>query len=70
MVTKIKVYSSYIDVPDKMGYKADKFIGKWKKAQQKALERVIRLTNNSIKDYNFDQLIDMYTVHYYVKDNK
>ena len=59
MVTKIKVYSSLIDVPDEMGYRADQFIGKWKKAQQKALERVIGLTNNSIKDYNFDELVDM-----------
>ena len=70
MVTKIKVYSSFIDVPDEMGYKADKFIGKWTKARKKALERVIGLTNNSVKDYNFDQLVDMYTAHYYVKNNK
>jgi len=53
-----------------MGYKADKFIGKWTKARKKALERVIGLTNNSVKDYNFDQLVDMYTAHYYVKNNK
>jgi hypothetical protein len=69
MVTKIKVYSSFIDVPDNMNYKADKFIGKWTKARKKALERVIGLTNNTVKEYNFDELVDMYTVHYYVKDD-
>ena len=70
MVTKIKVYSSFIEVQDNMNYKADKFIGKWRRAQKKALERAIGLTNNTTKDYNFDEIVDMYTVHYYVKDNK
>ena len=69
MVTEIKVYSSLISVPDN-DYRADRFIGKWKRAQKKALERAIGLTNNTIKDYNFDEIVDMYTVHYYVKDNK
>ena len=48
---------------------AEIFIGKWKKAQNKAIEETIKLTNNSIEEYNFDKLVDEKTVKYYVEDN-
>jgi len=49
---------------------ADIFIGKWKKAQARALEEAIGLTNNDIKGYIFDNIVDQLTVKYYVEDNQ
>ena len=49
---------------------ADIFIGKWVKAQDKALEEAIGLTNDDIKGYIFDRIVDELTVKYYVEDNQ
>ena len=65
----IKVHNRQIIVPDSLD-DAEIFIGKWKKAQNKAIEETIKLTNNSVEEYNFDKLIDKKTVEYYVKDNQ
>ena len=63
----IKVHNRQIIVPDSLD--AEIFIGKWKKAQDKAIEETIKLTNYSIEEYNFDKLVDEKTVKYYVEDN-
>ena len=65
----IKVHNRQIVVPNSLD-DAEIFIGKWKKAQDKAIEETIKLTNNSVEEYNFDKLIDEKTVEYYVKDNQ
>ena len=64
----IKVHNRQIIVPDLDD--AEIFIGKWKKAQDKAVEETIKLTNYSIEEYNFDKLVDEKTVKYYVEDNQ
>ena len=69
MGTMIKVYTRQIIVPSNPK-DADIFIGKWAKAQDKALEEVIGLTNNDIKGYIFDNIVDQLTVKYYVEDNQ
>tara|TARA_R100000544_G_C2197139_1_gene44785 strand:+ start:239 stop:448 length:210 start_codon:yes stop_codon:yes gene_type:complete len=69
MTGKIKVHNRQIVVPNSLD-EAEIFIGKWKKAQNKAIEETIKLTNNSVEEYNFDKLIDEKTVEYYVKDNQ
>jgi len=69
MGTMIKVHSRQILVPSNPK-DADIFIGKWAKAQDKALEDVIGLTNNDIKGYIFDNIVDQVTVKYYVEDNQ
>ena len=69
MTSSIKVHNRQIVVPNSLN-NAEIFIGKWKKAQNKAIEETIKLTNNSVEEYNFDKLIDEKTVEYYVKDNQ
>jgi|TARA_R110000803_G_scaffold73888_1_gene137848 hypothetical protein len=69
MTSIIKVHNRQIVVPNSLN-NAEIFIGKWKKAQNKAIEETIKLTNNSVEEYNFDKLIDEKTVEYYVKDNQ
>ena len=69
MGTKIKVHSRHILVPSNPK-DADIFIGKWEKAQRRALEEAIGLTNNDIKGYIFDNIVDQLTVKYYVEDNQ
>tara|TARA_R100000742_G_C4221616_1_gene45256 strand:+ start:43 stop:252 length:210 start_codon:yes stop_codon:yes gene_type:complete len=64
----IRVRNRQIIVPDNLD-DAEIFIGKWKKAQNKAIEETIKLTNYSIEEYNFDKLVDEKTVKYYVEDN-
>ena len=64
----IRVRNRQIIVPDNLD-DAEIFIGKWKKAQNKAIEETIKLTNYSIEEYNFDKLVDEKTIEYYVKDN-
>ena len=68
MTGKIKVHNRQIVVPNSLD-EAEIFIGKWKKAQNKAIEETIKLTNNTIEEYNFDKLVDEKTVKYYVEDN-
>ena len=65
----IKVHSRQILVPSNPK-DADIFIEKCKKAQTSALEEAIGLTNNDIKGYIFDKVVDKLTVEYYVEDNK
>jgi len=65
----IRVRNRQIIVPDNLD-DAEIFIGKWKKAQNKAIEETIKLTNYSIEEYNFDKLVDEKTVKYYVEDNR
>ena len=65
----IKVYTRQIIVPSNPK-DADIFIGKWEKAQDKAVEEAIGLTNNDIKGYIFDNIVDQLTVKYYVEDNQ
>ena len=65
----IKVHNRQIIVPDSLD-DAEIFIGKWQKAQNKAIEETIKLTNNSVEEYNFNKLVDEKTVEYYVKDNQ
>ena len=69
MGTMIKVYTRQILVPTNPK-DADIFIGKWAKAQDKALEEAIGLTNHDIKGYIFDKVVDQLTVKYYVEDNQ
>tara|TARA_R100001224_G_C4002971_1_gene143383 strand:+ start:247 stop:456 length:210 start_codon:yes stop_codon:yes gene_type:complete len=64
----IKVHNRQIIIPDSPK-DAEIFIGKWKKAQNKAIEETIKLTNYSVEEYNFDKLVDEKTVKYYVEDN-
>ena len=64
----IKVHNRQITIPDNLN-DAEIFIGKWKKAQNKAIGETIKLTNYSIEEYNFDKLVDEKTIEYYVKDN-
>jgi len=64
----IRVRNRQIIVPDNLD-DAEIFIGKWKKAQNKAIEETIKLTNYSIEEYNFDKLVDEKTIKYYVEDN-
>tara|TARA_R100001244_G_scaffold112087_1_gene82925 strand:- start:474 stop:680 length:207 start_codon:yes stop_codon:yes gene_type:complete len=68
MTSIIKVHNRQIVVPNSLN-NAEIFIGKWKKAQNKAVEETIKLTNYSIEEYNFDKLVDEKTVEYYVQDN-
>ena len=65
----IKVHNRRILIPDSLD-DVEIFIGKWKKAQDKAIEETIKLTNYSIEEYNFDKLVDEKTIEYYVKDNQ
>ena len=65
----IRVHTRQILVPSNPE-DVDIFIGKWVKAQTKALEEVIGLTNDEIKGYIFDKVVDKLTVEYYVEDNK
>ena len=69
MGTIIKVHLRQILVPSNPK-DADIFIGKWEKAQTRALEEAIGLTNHDIKGYIFDNIVDQLTVEYYVEDNK
>jgi hypothetical protein len=52
----------------------DIFIGKWRKSQEKALlkamDETIKLTKQGIVNYNFDDIVDKYTLYYYDKENK
>jgi len=64
----IRVRNRQIIVPDNLD-DAEIFIGKWKKAQNKAIEETIKLTNNDIKEYNFDKLVDELTIKNYVKSD-
>jgi hypothetical protein len=64
----IKVHNRQIIIPDSPK-DAEIFIGKWKKAQNKAIEETIKLTNYSVEEYNFDKLVDEKTIKYYVEDN-
>jgi len=66
MESIIKVHNRRIVVPSDLE-NAEIFIGKWKKAQNKAIEEAIKLTNNDIKEYNFDKLVDELTIKNYVK---
>ena len=69
METIIRVHTRQILVSSNPK-NADIFIGKWVKAQTKALEEVIGLTNDDIKGYIFDNIVDELTVKYYVEDNQ
>ena len=69
MGTMIKVHSRQILVPSNPK-DADIFIEKWKKAQDKAVEKAIELTNDDIKGYIFDNIVDQLAVKYYVEDNQ
>ena len=51
MTGTIRVHNRQIIVPDNLD-DAEIFIGKWKKAQNKAIEETIKLTNYSINKYN------------------
>jgi len=68
MESIIKVHNRRIVVPSDLE-NAEIFIGKWKKAQNKAIEEAIKLTNNDIKEYNFDKLVDELTIKNYVKSD-
>ena len=52
---------------------AEIFIGKWRKAQEKALlkamDETIKLTKHGIINYNFDDIVDKFTLYYYYKEN-
>ena len=65
----IRVHTRQILVPSNPE-DVDIFIGKWVKAQDKAVEKAIGLTNNDIKGYIFDNIVDKLTIEYYVEDNK
>jgi hypothetical protein len=69
MGTMIRVHTRQILVPSNPE-DVDIFIGKWVKAQDKAVEKAIGLTNNDIKGYIFDRIVDELTVKYYVEDNQ
>ena len=51
----------------------DIFIGKWRKSQEKALlkaiDETIKLTKQGIINYNFDDIVDKFTLYYYDKEN-
>jgi len=68
MESIIKVHNRRIVVPSDLE-NAEIFIGKWKKAQNKAIEETIKLTNYSIEEYNFDKLVDELTIKNYVKSD-
>ena len=69
MGTMIRVHTRQILVPSNPE-DVDIFIGKWVKAQDKAVEKAIGLTNDDIKGYIFDNIVDQLTVKYYVEDNQ
>ncbi len=69
MGTMIRVHTRQILVPSNPE-DVDIFVGKWVKAQDKAVEKAIWLTNNDIKGYIFDRIVDELTVKYYVEDNQ
>jgi len=69
MGTMIRVHTRQILVPSNPE-DVDIFIGKWVKAQDKAVEKAIGLTNDDIKGYIFDNIVDQLTVRYYVEDNQ
>ena len=69
MGTMIRVHTRQIIVPSNPK-DADIFIERWKKAQNKAVEKAIGLTNDDIKGYIFDNVVDELTVKYYVEDNQ
>jgi hypothetical protein len=69
MGTMIRVHTRQILVPSNPE-DVDIFVGKWVKAQDKAVEKAIWLTNNDIKGYIFDNIVDQLTVKYYVEDNQ
>ena len=69
MGTMIRVHTRQILVPSNPE-DVDIFVGKWVKAQDKAVEKAIGLTNNDIKGYIFDNIVDQLTVKYYVEDNQ
>jgi hypothetical protein len=69
MGTMIRVHTRQILVPSNPE-DVDIFVGKWLKAQDKAVEKAIWLTNNDIKGYIFDNIVDQLTVKYYVEDNQ
>ena len=69
MRNMIRVHTRQIAVPSNPE-DVDIFIGKCVKAQTKALEEVIGLTDNDIKGYIFDRIVDELTVKYYVEDNQ
>jgi len=69
MGTMIRVHTRQIFVPSNPE-DVDIFVGKWVKAQDKAVEKAIWLTNNDIKGYIFDNIVDQLTVKYYVEDNQ
>ena len=69
MGTMIRVHTRQIFVPSNPE-DVDIFIGKWVKAQDKAVEEVIGLTNDDIKGYIFDNIVDQLAVKYYVEDNQ
>ena len=69
MTDTIKVHNRIIIIPNSPN-SAEIFIEKWKKAQTRALEEAIGLTNNNIKGYIFDNIVDQLTVKYYVEDNQ
>jgi len=69
MTDTIKVHNRIIIIPNSPN-SAEIFIGKWVKAQDKAVEKAIWLTNNDIKGYIFDNIVDQLTVKYYVEDNQ
>ena len=69
MGTMIRVHTRQILVPSNPK-DVDIFVGKWVKAQDKAVEKAIWLTNNDIKGYIFDNIVDQLTVKYYVEDNQ
>ena len=69
MGTMIRVHTRQILVPSNPE-DVDIFIGKWVKAQDKAVEKAIGMTNNDIKGYIFDNIVDQLAVKYYVEDNQ
>tara|TARA_R100000773_G_scaffold33933_1_gene28967 strand:- start:270 stop:488 length:219 start_codon:yes stop_codon:yes gene_type:complete len=72
-MNKIKCYNRQITLPNNDKDK-DIFIGKWRKLQEKALlkaiDETIKLTKQGIINYNFDDIVDKYTLYYYDKENK
>ena len=50
----------------------DIFIGKWRKSQEKALlkamDETIKLTKQGIINYNFDDIVDKYTLYNFTKN--
>jgi predicted DNA-binding protein (UPF0278 family) len=68
----IKVHSRQIVLPNNEE-DMDIFIGKWRKFQEKAItkamDETIKLTKEGIINYNFDDIVDKYTLYYYDKEN-